>query len=268
MADSKKIDVLAYNRDAWDRQVAEGNIWTQPVSHEVIEAARRGTWQLVLTPIKPIPREWYPPIPGCDVLCLASGGGQQGPVLAAAGARVTVLDNSPAQLAQDRLVAEREGLDLVTLQGDMANLHMLADSSFDLIVHPVSNVFAPEVQPVWREAFRVLRAGGVLLAGFNNPDKYIFDLDLAEKGEYRVRFTLPYSDLASLPPAELDAYLEKGWPLEYSHTLEDQIGGQLDAGFLLTGFYEDGYPRDPLAEHMPLFYATRALKPSTGLKRI
>jgi 2-polyprenyl-3-methyl-5-hydroxy-6-metoxy-1,4-benzoquinol methylase len=70
------------------------------------------------------------------VLCLASGGGQQGPILAAAGARVTVFDNSPQQLAQDRFVARREGLTLETVEGDMRDLSVFADVSFDLIVHP------------------------------------------------------------------------------------------------------------------------------------
>src|SRR5947209_570203 len=110
------MDVLAYNRHAWDRQVAKGNRWTVPVSPEVIAAARRGDWQVLLTPTRPVPRAWFPPLAGLDVLCLASGGGQQTPVFAAAGASVAVLDNSPAQLAQDRLVAEREGLHVETVQ--------------------------------------------------------------------------------------------------------------------------------------------------------
>ncbi|MET0423076.1 MAG: class I SAM-dependent methyltransferase, partial [Actinoplanes sp.] len=71
---------------------------------------------------------------GVDVLCLASGGGQQGPTLAAAGARVTVLDNSPRQLEQDELVARRDDVPLRTMLGDMRGLSAFADSSFDLVV--------------------------------------------------------------------------------------------------------------------------------------
>ena len=89
-----------------------------------------------------------PPLAGADVLCLAAGGGQQGPILAAAGADVTVFDNSPRQLAQDRLVADRDGLAIRTIEGDMADLSAFADASFDLVVHPVSNVFAADVRPV------------------------------------------------------------------------------------------------------------------------
>ena len=108
MDDSR--DILGYNRQAWDRQVERGNRWTVPVGPEAIARARRGDWSIVLTPTKPVPADWFPPLAGLDVLCLAGGGGQQGPILAAAGARVTVFDNSPKQLAQDRLVADREGL--------------------------------------------------------------------------------------------------------------------------------------------------------------
>ncbi len=253
-------DVVKYNQDAWNHEVAKGNIWTQPVAADVITAARAGQWELVLTPTKPVPQNWYPPIQGCETLCLASGGGQQGPILAAAGARVTVFDNSPAQLAQDRMVAEREELELKLVQGDMQNLTALQDASFDFIFHPVSNVFAEDVNKVWREAFRVLRPGGVLLSGFVNPLMYLFDFDLFDQGEYKVCRTLPYSDLEQLPAADLEKLIENHEPMEYGHTLEDQIGGQLRAGFVLTGFYEDKDPQAPFSKHAPLYCATRAVK--------
>jgi SAM-dependent methyltransferase len=211
------MDVRAYNRGAWDRQVEGGNRWTVPVSAEEIAAARQGEWQIVLTPLKPVPGAWFPPLEGADVLCLASGGGQQGPILAAAGANVTVFDNSPRQLAQDRAVGAREGLEIRTVEGDMRDLSPLQDESFDLIFHPVSNVFVPEVRPVWREAFRVLRRGGALLAGFVNPAMYIFDFDrLDDEGVLEVKYRLPYSDLESLGEAELQAAMDSGRPLEFS----------------------------------------------------
>ena len=90
----------------------------------------------------------------------------QGPILAAAGADVTVFDNSPLMLATDRSVAARDSLQIRTVEGDMADLSQFSDSSFDLIVHPVSNTFVPDVRPVWKEAFRVLRQDGALLSGF------------------------------------------------------------------------------------------------------
>lgn len=258
------MDIRSYNRTAWNRQVDEGNEWTVPVSPEVISAARAGDWHIILTPTKPVPNSWFPKMDDCDLLCLASGGGQQGPVLAAAGANVTVLDNSPKQLVQDRAVAQREGLTVRTVEGDMRDLSMFADASFDLIVHPVSNLFVPEVRPVWREAYRVLRPGGALLSGFNNPDTYIFDFDLVDdQGVLEVRYAIPYADITSLPKDRLQRQMDEGWPLEFSHTLEEQIGGQCDAGFLIAGFFEDAWPakEEPISRYIPTFFATRAIKP-------
>ncbi|MDY6875701.1 MAG: methyltransferase domain-containing protein [Chloroflexota bacterium] len=259
------MNVREHNRIAWDKHVEwRENRWTIPVSSEVVAAARQERWEIYLTPTKPVPEAWFPHLPGCDVLCLASGGGQQGPILAAAGANVTVFDNSPKQLAQDQFVAERDGLEIATVEGDMADLSVFPGERFDLIVHPVSNCFAPAVRPVWAEAFRVLRSGGTLLSGFNNPAVYLFDYELYDRGLLEVKHALPYSDAVSLSKEEKQRFLEKGVFLEFSHTLEDQIGGQIDAGFLIAGFYEDvcgAETNDLLSKYMPVFIATRAVKP-------
>jgi ubiquinone/menaquinone biosynthesis C-methylase UbiE len=179
---------------------------------------------------------------------------------------VTVIDNSPKQLEQDRLVAARESLPLSTVEGDMMDLGMFAEHSFDLVVHPVSNVFVPDILPVWREAYRVLRDGGVLLAGITNPVRYLFDDDLAERtGTLQVKHALPYSDAAVLSEEEKQRLVQEGEPLEFGHTLADQLGGQLDAGFVITGLYEDFYTekeQDPLSQFMATFIATRAVKRS------
>ena len=255
------FDVRSYNREAWNRQVASGNRWTLPVSSEVIAAARRGEWSVVLTPTKPVPREWFGDIRGKRVLGLASAGGQQVPVFAAAGAQVTSFDNSPAQLGQDRLVAEREGLSIELVEGDMRDLSAFADGSFDLIFHPVSNTFCPELAPVWRECFRVLRPGGVLLAGFVNPDLYIFDeVALYERDELVVRNRVPYSTL-ELSDVDCERVGRVGKPIEFSHTLTEQIGGQLASGFRLTHFVETPHHSDLTARYLPGYFATRAVKP-------
>jgi hypothetical protein len=49
--------------------------------------------------------------------------------------------------------------------------------------------------------------------------------------------------------------------IEYSHTLTEQIGGQLAAGFLLTHFAEAPHHADATARYMPGYIATRAIKP-------
>lgn len=255
------INIRAYNRYAWDSQVAQGNKFTIPVTPEVVSAARRGEFSVLLTETKPVPRDWFPAsFLGVDLLGLACGGGQQGPVFAALGANVTIFDNSPAQLARDEEVAAREGLSICTVEGDMRDLSVFPDESFDLVFHPVSNVFCPEIRPVWREAHRVLRRGGLLLAGFANPVYYLFGTTIEDQRTLTVRYTIPYSDLEAFDAEELQAYMGDGTPLEFGHTLTDQIGGQTDAGFSITGFYEDICPDSPIAKYHPSYIATRAVK--------
>lgn len=260
-------ELFKYNREAWNQAVAQGDQWTVPVSPEQIAQARAGSFKLVLTPTKEVPADWIGSLQNRDLLCLAGGGGQQGPLLAAAGAKVTVFDNSPAQLAQDQLVAEREALNIQTVQGTMTDLSAFADASFDLIIHPISNCFVPDILAVWREAFRVLRPEGELLSGFLNPILYSYDSQLAEQGVFQLKYPLPFSALTSLSPEERQQeYLAKNEPFQFGHSLSDQIGGQLAAGFMLTGFYEDAWEAWPMDQYLPHSIATRALKPSLNLR--
>jgi 2-polyprenyl-3-methyl-5-hydroxy-6-metoxy-1,4-benzoquinol methylase len=256
------MDPVAHNARAWDREVELANPWTQPVSAPVIAAARRGLWSVLLTNTRPAPREWFPrDMTGVRVLALAAGGGQQGSILAAAGANVTVFDASERQLAQDRAVSERDGLDLRTEQGTMTDLSRFAAESFDLVVNPVSAIFIPDPRPVWQECFRVLRPGGELLAGFCNPATYLFDRELEADGVLQVAHALPYAD-AKLPAKTRDALFGMDAPLEWSHTLETLLGGQTEAGFHIVGFYEDRFGDSTVLDKaMAGLFATRALKP-------
>ncbi len=261
--DDPSPDVLEHNRQSWNRQSSSGTSrWCQPVDGAVIAAARAGQWDVILTPRRCVPRQWFGELKGARLLCLASGGGQQAPVLAAAGARVVSFDASDEQLGKDAAVAARESLDLCTVRGDMADLGRFDTGSFDLIFHPVSNVFAPRLEPVWRECRRVLRRGGRLLSGFMNPDYFLFDHRAIEAGApLEVRFPLPYSDVTHLGRERLADLLASGEALEFGHSLDDQIGGQLAAGFVITGFYEDRWDEraTPLDRYMPTSMATLAI---------
>ena len=258
--------VAAHNRHAWNQESREECDWSIPVEPDVIARARSGDWSVILTPKKAVPRAWFPTeLSTSRILCLASGGGQQAPVLAATGAEVISYDLSDEQLAKDRLVADREGLRLETIRGEMTDLSRFQDASFDLVFHPASNLFVPDVRPVWRECFRVLRPGGTLLAGFMNPTFYLFDHVEAERsGVLEVKYPLPYSDLKSLSDEDRDRVIGERKTLEFGHTLDDQIGGQLAEGFVLLGFYED-YWEDAatlLNVYSPTSMATRAIKPA------
>ncbi|NJM42042.1 MAG: methyltransferase domain-containing protein [Anaerolineae bacterium] len=254
-----------WNKAAWDRAVGEGtNPYTKVISPEVVAAARQGTWSLSLSGCKPVPRDWFPSLPGLKVLCLASGGGQQAPIFAALGAQVTLLDASPQQLAQDRFVAERDGLTIRLVEGDMANLSAFEDASFELIYNQPSTLFVPDVAPVWRECYRVLQPGGVLMTGFMNPDEFVFDdVALDNEGSFVVKNPLPYIEHETLSQETLEQRIRDKDMFHFSHTMEAQLGGLIQAGFVITGFYEDRRSEEdgnPIRHFMPSNFVVKAQK--------
>lgn len=256
------MDTTQQNSSAWDKKVEEGSRYTKSVSSEIIERSRNGEWEITVTTERSVPRSWFPQsLKGLKILCLASGGGQQAPVLAAAGADVTVTDLSKKQLEQDEIVAQREGLPLKTVQGNMIDLSDFEDGSFDMVINPVSNLFVKDVHLVWKEASRVLKEKGILISGFTNPLLWIFDDSEERKGILDVKHSIPSSTLDHLPQEEVQEYLDSNQTIEYAHTLEDQIQGQIDAGLVITGFYEDDFGGTRILDkHIKTFMATRAIK--------
>lgn len=249
------MDYQDKNAETIDRWIEEGWEWGIPISHEEYEKARQGDWSMLLTPTKPVPREWFGSLKGKRVLGLASGGGQQMPVFAALGAVCTVFDYSPRQLESERLVAEREGYSIEIIRGDMTKPLPFADGSFDLIFHPVSNCYVREVKPIFKECFRVLAPGGVLLSGLDNGVNFLF-VDEDKRDEMCV---FPFDPVAN--PQQRKQMEEQDDGFQFSHTMEEQVGGQLEAGFRLTHLYEDTNGSGTFHEHnIPCFLATRAVK--------
>ena len=244
------------NSETIDRWAREGWEWGKPISHEEFLMAKKGVWDVLLTPIKPVPHEWFGVLSGKKLLGLASGGGQQMPVFAALGAECTVLDYSMEQLNSEKAVAERDNYSISIVRADMTKPLPFADGSFDVIFHPVSNCYVREVEPIWRECFRVLKPGGILLAGLDNGINFLF----AGEDETRVVNSLPFDPLAD--PEKMKQLEEYDGGVQFSHTVEEQIGGQLRAGFRLTDIYGDTNGEGRLHElNVPCFWATRAVKP-------
>lgn len=255
----EKMDYTKINSSIWDARCDKNDIWTLPVTSETVKLAKDGIWHILLTPRKPVPADWFPEnLKQKKVLCLASGGGQQGPILAAAGANVTVFDNSRKQLAQDEAVAKRDGLIIKTVPGNMQDLSAFMDESFDLIVHPWSNGYVDNILPVWKECARVLKKNGLLLSGFGNPVEHIFNAAKLEQGIFSIENTIPYADIEHLNDPEIRSIAEADGYL-WSHTLEQQIQGQIDAGFAIVGFYED-IGGTALDSYLPTSIATKAIK--------
>ena len=243
------------NAETIDRWVENGWEWGVPISQEQFRAAVSGDWQMLLTPVKPVPREWFPPLRGTKVLGLASGGGQQMPIFAAQGAECTVLDYSERQLESERMVAAREGYAIEIVRADMTKPLPFPDASFDLIFHPVSNCYIEDVQHVWDECFRILRPGGLLMAGLDNGFNFLF----GGEDEQEIRYSLPFNPLRD--PKLMEDLRQTDSGVQFSHTLEEQIRGQLRAGFRLLDLYEDTNGSGFLHEHgVPTFWATLAQK--------
>ncbi|MBQ7671206.1 MAG: class I SAM-dependent methyltransferase [Clostridia bacterium] len=243
------------NAKVIDRWIEEGWEWGQPISHEEFQKAARGVWGVKLTPTKYVPHGWFGDLSGKTLLGLASGGGQQIPVFAALGANCTVLDYSERQIQSEIDVAKREGYEVETIRADMTKPLPFDDGTFDIIFHPVSNIYIKEVEPVWRECYRVLKPGGVLIAGLDNGINFLFD---GEDERYVVN-SLPFDPI--LNSEHMRQLKESDCGIQFSHTLEEQIGGQLKAGFRLTDLYEDTNGEGRLRDmNIPSFIATRAVK--------
>lgn len=250
------MDYQEINARTIDQWVEGGWEWGKPITHEIYEKAKNGEWEQFLTPTKMVPKHWFPDsLNGLKILGLACGGGQQMPVFAALGADCTVLDYSPKQLESERLVAEREGYDIDIIRADMTKPLPFADETFDIIFHPVSNCYIEKVEPVWQECHRVLKKGGLLIAGFDGYINYIVDWD----DESKIVNRLPFNPLQD--PELMQKCMETDSGVQFSHTMTEQIGGQLKAGFILTDLYEDtnsyGFLHDM---NIPTFTATRAVK--------
>ena len=243
------------NAKTIDRWVEEDWEWGRPIDRETYLRAKRGDWDVLLTPTKPVPHEWLGELRGKSLLGLASGGGQQMPVFAALGARCTVLDYSDRQLESERLVAAREDYDIRIVKADMTKPLPFSDGEFDIIFHPVSNCYVREVEPIFAECFRVLKTGGRLLCGLDNGVNFMVGED-----ESRIVNKFPFDPTRD--PDQLRLLEDTDCGVQFSHTLTDQIGGQLRAGFRLLDVYEDtngeGYLHDL---NIPSFWATLSEKP-------
>jgi ubiquinone/menaquinone biosynthesis C-methylase UbiE len=257
------------NSKAIDIWVEEGWEWGVPISHELFIKARDGAWDVLLSPCKAMPHEWLLPyyqdnkLTGVKLLGLASGGGQQMPVFAALGADCTVLDYSDRQLASEKLVAERESYNINIVKADMTNPLPFLDNSFDIIFHPVSNCYVEDVYHVWNECYRILKPGGLLIAGMDNGASYLFNYDYGGDNipVLTKMYKMPFNPLKN--PELYEEFSSPGDAFEFSHTIEEQIGGQLKAGFILTDLYEDIDTHTLLSHYnFPEYIATRAVKPS------
>lgn len=229
-------DLAQYNQARWEDLAQAGVLFSRPWLDLTPQLARER-----VDPHGVIPDN----LAGRDVLCLASGGGQQSAAFALLGANVTVLDFSATQLQRDQETAAHYGLSIRTFQGDMRDLSAFASNSFNLVWHAYSINFVPDTQPVFQEVARVLRPGGLYRLMFANP----FTFGLGEEHWNGEGYPLKhlYRDGAEVYGTEDFWDVEQAdgsrnklpAPREFRHILSTVINGLVAQGFILRGLWEE-----------------------------
>lgn len=254
------MDYIEFNAKTWDN-INECLVdKATAISHEDYIAAENGDLNVSLAGARFVPREWFTELKGKKVLALACGGGQQCPVFAAHGASVTVTDISDQQLANERYVAQREGYEINIVKADLSKPFPFEDNFFDMIFNPVSNCYIEDIIPMWWECARVIKPGGILMMAFVKEELFIFDPDFMNEDVLISRHSLPFYPIKDLSEEELEKKQSERKPLAFSHTLTEQIGGLIKAGFEITDIYEDCDGGGLIDKYMNSYVAVRAVK--------
>lgn len=244
-----KINYQKENIKTIERWIEEdGWKWGKPIDHETYLKAQEGNYDIVLTPIKSVPHSWLGDLKGKRVLGLASGGGQQMPILVALGGICTVFDLSELQLASEKLVADREGYNIEIVKGDMTKTLPFKDEEFDIIFSPVSYCYIEELEPLFRECYRILKKGGRFMFGADNAINYLTN------DEGKIVNSFPFNPLKNKEQRKL--LIEDDCGYQFSHTLEETLGIPLKIGFKLLDMYEDTNDEGRLFElNIPTYVA-------------
>jgi SAM-dependent methyltransferase len=222
------------NRERWNA-LARANVeWSRPyLDYSREQAAERVFRHNVLLDVT-----------GQRVLCLSSGGGQDSVAFGLLGADVTVLDLSDEQLGRDRLAAAHHGLQVATYQGDMRDLSIFVDNTFDIVWQIYSINFVPSVEPVFREVRRVLKPGGIYFVQFANPFTLGADETAWDGRSYPLGgFYQDGEDLSErFPTWDVEqpdgSVLKMAGPHEFRHNLSTVLNTLVGNGFILLGMWE------------------------------
>lgn len=242
------------NRRVWDAMVRAGQPFTRPAHDDDFR-----------NPLAALDSNgWLAPgVAGKRVLCLASGGGRQSVLFAAAGAEVTVVDLSPAMLALDRQVAIERRLDVRTIEASMDDLSVLPDASFDLVYQPVSSCYVPNIQPVYREVSRVIAPGGLYISQHKQPGSLQAAVPTTATGGYEIVEDY-YRPGRPLTPVAGTKLREEGTH-EFLHRWEEIIGDLCRSGFVIEDLGEP-FHADSAAERGSFKHRACYLAPYVRIK--
>ncbi|MEK6235966.1 MAG: class I SAM-dependent methyltransferase, partial [Planctomycetales bacterium] len=241
------------NRRAWDSMARKNQRHTKAARDEQFH-----------DPLSQLDRRGWlgGSVQGQRLLCLAAGGGRQSALYAQAGAIVTVVDVSPAMLDKDRQVARERNLAVTAIEGSMDDLSMLPDASFDVVIHPVSTCYVPDVRPVYRETARVTVAGGIYISQHKQPSSMQADARPSPGG---YELSEPYYRQGPLPAVEDSLHREPG-TLEFLHRWEELIGEMCQAGFVIEALSEPYHGGEDAPSAGSFSHRSRYVAPYVRLK--
>ena len=234
---------IAINKEWWEKMAAEQNGFTLPwleLDPAVVYQLADGQLKKAPPPLNDIyPLSVLSDVKGKDVLCLASGGGQQSAVFGILGANVTVVDIGDGQLGGDKKAAQHYGYKVTTFQGSMTDLSMLNDNSFDLVYQAPSMGYISDVKQVNTEVARILRSGGLYRADAQDPLAQFIDEFWDGKG-YKI--TVPYAVRERKRAEDKNV-------IEYRHYIDETFNGLIGCGFTIEGVYD--WPPDLYQNGIP-----------------
>lgn len=239
---SDQDSVVGINKKFWERLVKEDCGFTRPwlnLDTVVVRKFANGQLKHIPEPLNDIfPASVLIDIKGKNVLCLASGGGQQSAMFGLLGAKVTVVDISVGQLAGDKKAAKHYGYKINAVQADIRNLSTLGDKSFDLVYQAPSMGYIPDIKQVYSEVARVLRSGGLYRVDAQNPLSQFVDESSWDGKGYRI--SVPYSVTQQQRGGNKKF-------IEFRHHLDDTFNGLIECGFTIeqvqeapSGLYQSG----------------------------
>ena len=250
---SELQDIIDKNQKRWENEVKSGGCYTTPdlnLNTDLLNKFASGElffWNApdakINNPLLKKIREYeYADIKGKKVLCLASGGGQQSAMFSLLGADVTVADISQGQLNGDIQAANHYGYTVKTVLCSMTDLSVFNDDSFDIVHHPISICFVPDVAPVYNEVYRVLKTDGLYHVDHINPathpESYVNDIDGWDGIGFRI--SSPYmggplrideNGKENMTSGEIDG--------EFRHLFIDMFCKLTEAGFQIKYIWED-----------------------------
>jgi len=240
------MDSNAINKKWWGKMVKDGCGFTIPwlnLDVKVLQKLAQGELEKAPKPLDDIyPLEVLKNIKGKNILCLASGGGQQSAVFSLLGARVTIVDIAEGQLKADQKSANHYGYKITTVQTSMDDLSMIEEESFDLVYQAPSMAYTPDVKKVYSEVARVIKSDGLYRADASNPLAWGIDIGSWDGKGYRI---------STLYSVREEQRSENEKVVEYRHYLGDVFNGLIECGFTIekvqempSDLYQDGESKE------------------------